>query len=262
MQTQKEGNGLSIASMVLGIVGLVLSCVYIGIIPCVIGLIFAIITLTNQSKKNGMAITGLITSIIGILIFIIMLFVPEGDDADTNNPDSQNATIISDSDDAATAKEPPGDDIKQDIEQNVAQDVDQEAGDEFIYPGESFEVGDLKITFLEYVDDFTDYEDSYGLYVPEDGYKYIMASFLYENIGDSGTEYVSIYDFDCYADNQSMEQTYLPDDSDFINANISPGRQTSFSVYFQVPTDSESIELEYTEIKIFSDNEFIKLKCR
>ena len=74
--------------------------------------------------------------------------------------------------------------------------------------------------------------------------KYISVSFTFENTGKSD-EYVSIYDFDCYADNSSCEQQFLPDDSDFINTNLSSGRNISFRTYYAVPIDSQSIELEY-----------------
>lgn len=63
---------LSLCSMVLGIIGLLLSCIWIGVFPAVIGLILAIIALvTHQSK--GMAIAGLVTSLIGITIAAIVL---------------------------------------------------------------------------------------------------------------------------------------------------------------------------------------------
>ncbi len=63
---------LSICSMIFGIVGLLLSCFGIGIFPAVIGFILAIIALaTHQSK--GMAIAGLTTSLIGIIIAAVIL---------------------------------------------------------------------------------------------------------------------------------------------------------------------------------------------
>ena len=60
-----QSKGMAIASMVLGIVGLVLSCLVIGIIPCVIGLILGIVVLVKQKAGQGMAIAGIVTSLIG-----------------------------------------------------------------------------------------------------------------------------------------------------------------------------------------------------
>ncbi len=62
---------MSIAALVLGIIGLVLGFLIIGIIPAILGLIFSIIVL--RKEKDGMAIGGLVCSIIGILLSIIVL---------------------------------------------------------------------------------------------------------------------------------------------------------------------------------------------
>lgn len=45
-------------------------------------------------------------------------------------------------------------------------------------------------------------------------------------------------------------------DSDFINANLSSGRNVSFDVFFIVPSDAEEIELEYTE-NVWTDEKII-----
>ena len=52
-------SGFGIASLILGIVGLVFSCFIVGIIPAFLGLIFAIIALCQKNTKNGMAIAEL-----------------------------------------------------------------------------------------------------------------------------------------------------------------------------------------------------------
>lgn len=113
--------------------------------------------------------------------------------------------------------------------------------------GSSFEAGNLKITINDASTDFTEYDDEYGIYTPAEGMKYVMVDFTFENIGEEGDEYVSIYDFTCYADNSTCEQVYI-DDGDFINTNLSPGRNVSFRTYYAVPVDSQSIELEYTAL--------------
>ena len=80
----QKPKGLSIAGMVLGIVGLIFSlatCTWIfGIILCVIGLILSGVALNNckQGKADGkgMAIAGLATSIVGIVwVLIFFIFV-------------------------------------------------------------------------------------------------------------------------------------------------------------------------------------------
>ena len=75
---------LAITGMVLGIVGLCTSIFYIGGLVGIVGLIFSIIALRKAGRGlaggKGMAIAGLVTSILGIvinaieIIFIVWLF--------------------------------------------------------------------------------------------------------------------------------------------------------------------------------------------
>lgn len=77
--TLKKTSGLAIASLVLGIIGILTSCFVIGVIPAIIGLILAIVDLANKKTKNGMNIAGLVLSIVSTIIFLIFaLFVSDG----------------------------------------------------------------------------------------------------------------------------------------------------------------------------------------
>lgn len=145
---------------------------------------------------------------------------------------------------------------KTETSADVENKSEETAEDEnVITVGGSFEKDGLKITVNEVSTDFQDYKDEYGFNTPEDGMKYVMASFTFENNGDSDA-YVSIYDFTCYADNATCEQVYGLDDSDFMNTNLSNGRNVSFKTYYKVPTDSETIELEY-ETNIWTSEKVI-----
>jgi len=61
---------MAIASLVLGIVGLILGCVVVGFFPAVIGLILGIVAIARNQNK-GMAIAGVICSAIGIMFSIL-----------------------------------------------------------------------------------------------------------------------------------------------------------------------------------------------
>ena len=110
--------------------------------------------------------------------------------------------------------------------------------------GDVFEANGLKVTINDINTNYTDYDNLYDLYSPKEGYKYVSVSFKYENTGKSDA-YVSIYDYDCYADGTLCEQSYYFD-TDFVNANLSSGRNVSFTTYYEVPIDATEIELEYT----------------
>lgn len=76
MESQTNGGaGIGIASMVLGIVSLVLGCCFPYIsIPCaVIGVILAAVSLGGHKDGRGMAIAGLVCSIISLIPAVIVI---------------------------------------------------------------------------------------------------------------------------------------------------------------------------------------------
>lgn len=124
---------------------------------------------------------------------------------------------------------------------------EEEPADNVVRNGESYENDGLKFTVKNVDTNFRVKDDDYGLYEPKKGKKYIAVTFTFENNG-AGSKYVSIYDFDCYADNESATQEYIStdEDDDFINENLSPGRKVTFTTYYSVPKKAKSIQLEYT----------------
>lgn len=138
------------------------------------------------------------------------------------------------------------------IEQTEQEETEPQ---DYYTEGMSFDSGNLRITINSVDLNYDDYEDEYGLYALEEGMKYVCVSSTYENIGNADA-YVSIYDYVCYADGTLMEQYYLFGD-DFINANLSPGRNVSFETFYVVPTDAKEIELEYNELISWSNEKII-----
>ena len=225
--TKKKESALSVWAGVLSLFG----C------TCFVSLILALVDLTknDKSKKH----TGSWVAIVMCcLYFFVAVFMLGGNEEDTSNQTVNFQT--------------------QDNTESSAADEKEENYNNIVEKGNSFESNGLKVTLNDANTDFTDYDDEYGVYKPEDGYKYISASFTFENTGDSD-RYVSIYDFDCYADGTLCEQSYNFG-GDFINANISSGRNVSFDTYYVVPVESNSIELEYTS-NIWTDEKvIIKIK--
>lgn len=72
---QEENSNEAVASMVCGIVGLVLICVVIGIVPSIVGIVLAADVLKHSKPGKNMAIAGLVTGIIGAGIGGIMLMI-------------------------------------------------------------------------------------------------------------------------------------------------------------------------------------------
>lgn len=75
MNESSGGSGLAIASMVLGILALVTSCCipYLPALLALLGVIFAGVSLSGHKAGKGMAIAGLVCSIISLIPTIIVI---------------------------------------------------------------------------------------------------------------------------------------------------------------------------------------------
>ena len=66
-----DKKGFSIAALVLGIIAIVLCCIwYVSILCGILALIFGIIG--RKSSKRGMSIAGIVTGVIGIILCIVL----------------------------------------------------------------------------------------------------------------------------------------------------------------------------------------------
>ncbi len=71
-EPKNDRRGLGIASMILGIVSVVLCCtLWISLITSILGLILGIVSMVK--KRNGFALAGIITSSFGIALSLLML---------------------------------------------------------------------------------------------------------------------------------------------------------------------------------------------
>ncbi len=104
--------------------------------------------------------------------------------------------------------------------------------------GDVVESSKLKISYLS----CEEYKSDNMFIVPADGYHFISCEFEFENVGTSD-EYISSYDFDCYADGLNCKGTFIRDDD--LSATLSAGRKTKGTVTFEVPIGAEVIEVEY-----------------
>ena len=70
-EPEKDKKGFSIAALVLGIIAIVLCCIWYISIPCaILAIIFGVIGI--KSSKKGMSITGIVTGAIGLVISVVM----------------------------------------------------------------------------------------------------------------------------------------------------------------------------------------------
>ena len=218
---------MGIASFVIGLVCLVLSpflSVFL-ILPAILALILGIIDAVIKSKKKeskGLAIAGIVLSVIALAICILIVIFAisvynsvsgplwEGFESFTNEVNSEIESI-------------------EEAEKDITCKV-----------GESATIDDIKVTLKSVNTDFTDY---YSYADVTDGYKVIKADFEFENLGDYST-YVYDSDFECYADQFECDNFIYVEDS-YFSESVNSGRKAAGSVYFEVPEDANTIEIEF-----------------
>lgn len=108
--------------------------------------------------------------------------------------------------------------------------------------GSTLHANGLNIT-LKNVEDW----NSDNMFIqPKDGNKFIRAYFILENT-NSSSRFLGSFDFSCYADNAKVDdKTIYGEDILGLGTEISAGRVLQGYVYYEVPVNAESIEIEYS----------------
>lgn len=120
--------------------------------------------------------------------------------------------------------------------------------------GEQLETQGLKITFDSSNLNFTNYSRYASV---KEGNKIVEFKFTAENIGERDRSF-NYYDFNCYADDQKMQQFYSTDDSGLDSGGtISSGKRASVPVYCEVPSNASKITVEYSPLLSNNHYEFL-----
>lgn len=115
--------------------------------------------------------------------------------------------------------------------------------------GETLTTNTLKITYKSSAD------DKGAEYFPAaSGNKIIKLTFEIENIS-STDQIVSVCDFKCYSDDVASSAYYYGDNG-LSTTTLSAGRKATGNVYFEVPQNANSIDVEY-ETNYWSGNKAI-----
>ena len=135
----------------------------------------------------------------------------------------------SNSADAGKSNEDNGDESNAGGDSETESKEDKKDSKTDFFPGDVVETKTLRITFVSAEDYISDNQ----FIQPKDGNKFIKASFEFENIGKDD-EYVSEFEFKCYADGYDSEQKY-----------ISAGMKVKGSVIFEVPINAAEVLIQY-----------------
>ena len=124
------------------------------------------------------------------------------------------------------------------LESNAVSE-EKQAVNNIFHVGDVVDTGKAIVTFKS-VEDYT----SDNMFIqPEEGNKFIYAYFIIEN-KDKSDLFTSSYDFSCYADN-SVCDSHIVTEKALSSDSISPGRKSEGYICFEVPTNAQTIEIEY-----------------
>lgn len=75
MEENKNANGLAIASMVCGILSVILTCFipYVSWVLAIVGIVLAAVS--KKKGKSGMATAGLVCSIVALAIWVLFFII-------------------------------------------------------------------------------------------------------------------------------------------------------------------------------------------
>lgn len=106
--------------------------------------------------------------------------------------------------------------------------------------GDVVETKNFKITY----ESASPYTNDNEFLQPKDGYEYWEFKFKFENISDTDQTVSTMMDWECYADNNKVDQQWIGDNNG-LDASLSAGRSAEGTVYFEVPENAQKLELEY-----------------
>lgn len=73
-QIKKREDNMALASLIMGIIGIVTSCCcFGGVIFGILGIVFAVLS-RNEGRFEGNSLAGLITSIIAVVLTMLLSF--------------------------------------------------------------------------------------------------------------------------------------------------------------------------------------------
>lgn len=94
----KTSNGLSIIALVIAIFGVMAPCMGLGFLPSLIALVLSIVAMSRSKQKRGLAIAGLVCSIVGLMLYLGAAAALLDDSSDDNSGSSttvSNTEIVS-----------------------------------------------------------------------------------------------------------------------------------------------------------------------
>lgn len=209
---KKTESGMGIAALVLCIIG----CLgFVGIILAIIDLVK-----NDRTKKHTCAKIA-----IGVFVAWIAIGVVFGSKSDIKKVTTTKAETTTDSSENT-------DDSKDDSKQ---------PDDETVTVGDTIDDNGVLVTLI----DCNDYVSDNEFITPADGKKYVKLDFEIKNTSDDTQNISSYISFSAYADDYSINQSYVTDSAGSLDGEVAAGKNMSGSIFYEIPIDTKTLQVDY-----------------
>lgn len=227
---EKRISKWGIACFVLAIIGFMTAFLGgFGVILDVIAIICGIIACFRRKGKAWPQIAGFIIAAISLIVYFAVL---------------SGLNAVSDALEEATS----GNDITV-TENSASPNTSPLATADKTYKvGDTISDGALNIT----IQSIEWFESKNQFDVPSTGNRYLKVVVFAENTSNSEVENVSSWSFSAYADDESVDETFVVSDDKSFSGEIGAGKKLTGSIFFEIPADTKIFEIHYAG-NMFSD---------
>lgn len=196
-------------------------------------------------KKQGLH--GCLIAVIVVVALFVLIGIFGSSDSENEEVASLAQTEASTSSETLTETAATSD--ESDSQENL--DTAETETSSLFHVGDILETEDLRISFISAAPYIPDNQ----FLQPKEGCEFWRFEFAFENISDSDQAISSVLSWECYADNMIVDQTWIGDENG-LDGTLSPGRQAQGAIYFEIPTNAQSIELEY-DVNFWEEDKII-----
>jgi len=234
--TVPQNNGIAVASMVIGIVALLIAWIpfigFIGFVGGITAIVLGIIALKKAVGK-GMSIAGIITGALSILSSLAMTFIffglivlgtaaVENGAVVTENYNKEQQTLL---------------DAKKDFSK----------GQTAVFGNFEVKANSVQRNYVP--------ENAYS--AASEGKELVVVNVTVQNIGTTSKSFTT-YDLSLNVNGVSDSSSYVVVSPEFTGGNISAGATASGNIVYEITKDATNLKLQHEEIIYDLNNSEVK----
>lgn len=230
-------NGIGIAAMITGIIGLLTSATVLGGVLCLVALILSIIGLCQKGKKRGTAVAGLICSIVGMVVFLVVIVILGLAIGSSSNKDDEEPTneIVTEQ---TTDEEPTTEKSTKEDATTQEPTTEEKNENEFVYE-------DLKVVYKES-----------KIEKDKSGKDCLVVYFDYTNNSEENQAFLYAFTVTVFQNGVELEGSWFQvnDETENDDKKIQPGTTITVAQAFTLNESRDAATIQVTPWISLSEN--------